>query len=159
MILSIKKAPARWIGGKKTHESDSYVWKIWWFWPKNRQKSGFLPLHFNWQEMAMVFDPNFGKNMNNWYITNKRNVASLRQTPNFWLRGFFDPKIGKKSGFFPLHFNWQLMAMVFDPNFGKNMNNWYITKERNVASLRQTPKFWLRGIFDPKISKKVDFFN
>ena len=33
--------------------------------PKIRQKSGFLPLHFNWQEMAMVFDPNFGKNMNN----------------------------------------------------------------------------------------------
>ena len=89
MILSIKKAPARWIGGKKTHESDSYVWKIWWFWPKNRQKSGFLPLHFNWQLMAMVFDPNFGKNMNNWYITKERNVASLRQTPKFWLRGIF----------------------------------------------------------------------
>ena len=35
----------------------------------------------------------------------------------------FDPKIDKKSGFLPLHFNWQLMAMVFDPNFGKNMNN------------------------------------
>ena len=100
MTLSIKKAPARWIGGKKTHESDSYVWKIWWFWPKNRQKSGFLPLHFNWQLMAMVFDPNFGKNMNNWYITKERNVASLRQTPKFWLRGIFDPKISKKVDFF-----------------------------------------------------------
>ena len=107
----------------------------------------------------MVFDPNFGKNMNNWYITNKRNVASLRQTPNFWLRGFFDPKIGKKSGFFPLKLHSQVMAMVFDPNFGKNMNNWYITNKRNVASLRQTPSFWLRGIFDPKIGKKVDFFH
>ena len=30
----------------------------------------------------------------------------------------FDPKIDKK-----VDFNWQLMAMVFDPNFGKNMNN------------------------------------
>ena len=85
---------------KKTHESDSYVLKIWWFWPKNRQKSGFLPLHFNWQLMAMVFDPNFGKNMNNWYITKERNVASLRQTPKFWLRGIFDPKISKKVDFF-----------------------------------------------------------
>ena len=96
-----QNAPARWIGGNKTHESDSYVWKIWRFWPKNRQKSGLLPLHSNWQLMAMVFDPNFGKNMNNWYITNKRNVASLRQTPNFLImRLFKNPKLGKKVDFF-----------------------------------------------------------
>ena len=134
MILSIKKAPARWIGGKKTHESDSYVWKIWWFWPKNRQKSGFLPLHFNWQLMAMVFDPNFGKNMNNWYITKERNVASLRQTPKFWLRGIFDPKIGKKKWIFSTKTPLAAKCNGFWAKFGQKYVWWSIGHKRNVSS-------------------------
>jgi len=36
---------------------------------------------------------------------------------------FQKPKIRQKGGFFPLKLHWQLMATVFDPNFGKNMNN------------------------------------
>ena len=41
----------------------------------------------------------------------------------FDLEAFLTQKWAKKSGFFPLHFNWQEIAMVIDPNFGKNMNN------------------------------------
>ena len=52
---------------------------------KQTKKSGFLLLNSNWQLMTMVFDPNFGKNMIDWCIRDKRNVASLRQTPFFTL--------------------------------------------------------------------------
>ena len=52
------------------------------------EKSGFFPLTLHWQLMSMVFDSYLDKDMFDWSIRHKRNVASYRQPPNFWLRGF-----------------------------------------------------------------------
>ena len=48
--------------------------------------------------MLMTIDQNLGKKMINWWKNwNKKNVASFRQPPIFYIEAFQKPKISKRK--------------------------------------------------------------